>query len=273
MADLYDVHNAQFIDPPTAEDMDAFLKEHFNVTDTPQHDPTNPEHVTRELLKPFPASAIKVNKFSQLSYVEYQQVIRRLITVTGNRFSVDVLAINFLPWPKSQKGNEQTLIQATVKLTIPVLESSRTHMGMQVGSIGAGEDMWKGAVSDGIKKAAQSFGVAIDLAGLDGEDADLVTPEAAGAPVRPARLSQVQPHQRPATEQHRPAQRVSDADYMGGQGPTEGKRTERQGKALWKISGASRDVIAGWCAEYGVSSDRDLTEAQAAELITKYGGN
>lgn len=144
-----------------------------------EHDPTIPEHVTRELMKPFPQSALYQRK--SFTYVQYQQVIRRLIHATGNNFQTDVRELRIEPWTNSSGGHQQVALLALVTLTIPVLQSSRTQMGIQVATVGFGEDMWKGAVSDGLKKAAQQFGVAIDLAGKDGED---TAPDPAGLPQR-----------------------------------------------------------------------------------------
>jgi hypothetical protein len=271
MTDIYEVHNRRFIPQPTEADMDTFLKEQFKVDTDAAHDPTNPEHVTRELMKPFPPSSLyQRNNFT---YVQYQQVIRRLIYATGNNFSTDVRDLRIEPWAASGKGHQQVIVLATVTLTIPALQSSRTQTGVQVATVGFGEDMWKGAVSDGIKKAAQQFGVAIDLAGKDGED---TAPEP-GPDRPPARISQKQAQQ---------AAPVSDADYMAGQGQAEpaprrqfapaqpgtgGPATDGQKRALWRISGASKETIDMWAAEYG-ESNANLTKGTASVLIDKHGG-
>lgn len=258
MADLYDVHNARFA-APTAEEMDAFMAQQFG-TNQDQHDPTNPEHVTRELMKPFPPSALYTR--NNFTYVQFQQVIRRLIYATGNNYTTEVKELRVEPWAASNKGHQQVILLATVTLTIPVLKSSRTHTGVQVATVGFGEDMWKGAVSDGIKKAAQQFGVAIDLAGVDGED---TAPDAPPAPQR--------------TAQARPPQQAQQAPPQAAQGQrapmqpgTGGPATDGQKRALWAISGASKDQIDQWAAEYG-ESNQTLTKGTASVLIDTYGGN
>src|SRR5690606_7749287 len=94
----------------------------------------------------------------------------------------DVLDHRITPHGSTTKGIEKFLCIATVKLTIPVLQSSRTQIGVQVAMANT-EDLFKGAVSDGIKKAAQAFGVAIELAGDDRELAAthaLYAPEPSG---------------------------------------------------------------------------------------------
>lgn len=197
-------------------------------------------HITDALLKPFPPTAIKRNKHSGLLYVEYQQIIRRLITATGNRFSTEVVSLTERPWTKAKKsGMDQVLVEAVVRLTIPALGSARTASGYQVGTVGAGEDLRKGAVSDAIKKAAQQFGVAIDLAGMDGEDmtvADLDGPPA-------------QQPQQPQRPQRSPRDQVL-YDLL----------------AYCEELGVGKDALAAMTqAEYGKPA-KDLTEAEAKEL-------
>ncbi len=270
MADAYDVHNARFA-APTADDMDASLRKSFGVADpAPEHDPSDPALVSAALMVPFPAEAI-FRDDKGMNYVKYQQVVRRLIRATGNRFDVEVIDQRITPHGQTNRGVDKYLILATVKLTIPVLQSSRTQIGVQVAMANT-EDLFKGAVSDGIKKCAQAFGVAIELAGDDRELAAthaLNAPEPSGSNERPSRLSHIQ---NGGNAPQRPVQRVTDGEYMAGQGDTERKRTDQQGKALWKISNGNRDLIAEWCQPYGVTNDRDLTEAQAGEIISQYGG-
>src|SRR5690606_36349382 len=140
-------------------------------------------------MEPFPPAAIFEDD-KGMKYVKYQQVLRRLMRATGNRFDIDVLDQRITPHGQTAKGVEKFLILATVKLTIPVLQSSRTQIGVQVAMANT-EDLFKGAVSDGIKKCAQAFGVAIELAG---DDRELAATHALHAPEPsdpPARLSQV----------------------------------------------------------------------------------
>lgn len=265
--DDYDVHNARF-DRPTADEVVQFMTQHAPT----DHDPTNPEHVTRELMRPFPQSALyQRNKFT---YVQYQQVIRRLIYATGNQFQTDVLDLRIEPWTQSSGGHQQVILVATVKLTIPVLQSSRTQMGVQVATVGFGEDMWKGAVSDALKKAAQQFGVAIDLAGADGEDTapdpglevargiGVAPQRAAGAPVSAQNRTQAPPHQRPANNA-----------VQGQQGAQGGRpASERQKGAIFAIAKKQGADPEAWAREQGAASVDALTSPQASKIIEAYGG-
>lgn len=222
-------------------------------------DETEVQRLTEALLEPFPQSAIKRNNHTGLLYVEYQQIIRRLIKATRNHFSTEVISLTERPWTGTRKTNmDQVLVEAVVRLTIPALGSSRSASGYQVGTVGAGEDLRKGAVSDAIKKAAQQYGVAIDLAGMDGEDMHAADFDGGTPPPRryqqgrPARLSERAPQNQQPAE---PAQQLSPRDqalhevaaYCGGLGIT------REGMAAMVH------------AEYGKPA-KDLTEDEAREL-------
>jgi hypothetical protein len=273
MTDLFDVHNARFMQP-TEADMDTFLKEQFKVDTNTPHDPNDAAAVSAALLEPFPPEAIfKDDK--GMSYVKYQQVVRRLIRATGNRFDVDVLDQRITPHGQTKSGVEKFLILATVKLTIPVLQSSRTQIGVQVAMANT-EDLFKGAVSDGIKKCAQSFGVAIELAGDDRELANVHALHAPEPDRPPARISEKRAQQ---------AAPVSDADYMAGQGQAEpaprrqfapaepgtgGPASQSQKGRLWHMSGKDDTKVAAWAAEYGETLDT-LTKGTASLLIDTKG--
>ena len=130
----------------------------------------SPEEITRALAEPFPPAALKRrnDRGSTFTYVEGHTVFRRLIDATGNRFDVQVIEQSITPYGQTSKGADRVIITARVRLTIPDL-GSREHMGVQVTSIGSGEDLYKGAISDAIKKAATLFGVGLDLYGPDYE--------------------------------------------------------------------------------------------------------
>jgi len=115
------------------------------------------------LTRPFPPEAIKQREGGgrrKLSYVEAHTVIRRLNEATGFNWSFSVLK-------ETQEGD---LLKAHVCLTIPGL-GSREHVGVQKISANGGEDLHKGAISDGLKKAATLFGVGLELYGNDYEAA------------------------------------------------------------------------------------------------------
>lgn len=122
--------------------------------------------VTKRLSEPFPAEAIKQRPkpggSGHLDYVDTMTVINRLIYATNNTFDISVERETFI---------EDTML-VYVSLTIPGL-GTRTHVGVQRLRDSKGrylsEDMFKGAASDGIKKAASLFGVAKELYGPDYE--------------------------------------------------------------------------------------------------------
>lgn len=138
--------------------------------------PSVAEMVAR-LAADFPASAIKsrIGRGNVLmSYVDTKTVIRRLNEATGGHWELHVLNLDWRP----------ELLVATVALTIPGL-GRREHMGIQEIGPKQGGDLVKGAVSDGLKKAATLFGVGLDLYGTD-DDADDGAPGPSAAAARPA---------------------------------------------------------------------------------------
>lgn len=129
------------------------------------------------LTRPFPADAIKQreggwdrknNCALYFDYVGIEAVIRRLIEATGNHyeFRVDRLEAPTIHWSKYNKDTgayedkECTLYTAWVSLTID--GCTRQHIGT-CRDDGNVDDGAKGAVSDGLKKAATLWGVALDL--------------------------------------------------------------------------------------------------------------
>lgn len=231
-------------------------------------DETEVQRLTEALLEPFPQSAIKRNKHSGLLYVEYQQIIRRLIKATRNHFSTEVASLTERPWTGTKKTNmDQVLVEAVVRLTIPALGSSRSASGYQVGTVGAGEDLRKGAVSDAIKKAAQQYGVAIDLAGMDGEDMHAADFDSGTPPPRQNQQG------RPAQPESRPPARLSERAAPPAEQPTEPDRQlSPRDQALHEVAaycsglGITREGMAAMVmAEYGKAA-KDLTEDEAREL-------
>lgn len=164
--------------------------------------------VIKALTKPFEPAAIKKHPSTGLSYVEGHTIIRRLNEATANTWNLSILSQDFRPFGKTSKGAERLLITALVELTIPGL-GSRQHMGVQVvNAENGGEDMWKGAITDGLKKAATFFGVALDLYGPDWEagelpDRPLTAPRAAQPRTAPSIPAPV------ATPPAEPGSRVS----------------------------------------------------------------
>lgn len=117
------------------------------------------------LTKPFEAEAIKIRE-GKFRYVEGHTVIHRLNDATDNQWSAEIKEFQMRPWGKSSKGTPAWLVCCHVSLTIPEL-GTRDSVGIQVVYEGAGEDLVKGAETDGLKKAATKFGVGLELYGPD----------------------------------------------------------------------------------------------------------
>lgn len=128
----------------------------------------DPKELTTALRAEFRPDELKVR--DGLTYIPYPFVLRRLIEATDNQFDIDVLDVAHHPWRPTKNGGEQRLIEARVVLTIPPL-GSRSATGYQIGGVNEAQlDLWKGAVSDGVKKAAQMFGVGLYLTGAYDEN-------------------------------------------------------------------------------------------------------
>jgi hypothetical protein len=91
------------------------------------------------------------------SYLAGETVIKRLNEATGNHWDMTVEAI----WSDTMTDGA-TLMFARVRLTLPGC-GSREHIGVQVIRERDGEDMYKGAITDALKKAATLFGVGLEL--------------------------------------------------------------------------------------------------------------
>lgn len=119
--------------------------------------PVNIDALTRE----FPCEAIKQREGGgrrKLNYYDGQTIIRRLNEATCNNWNLSIM----------RTWMEGDILLAHVCLTIPGL-GSREHMGVQRIQPNGGEDMYKGAVTDALKKAATLFGVGLELYGPDYE--------------------------------------------------------------------------------------------------------
>lgn len=136
--------------------------------------------LTEALMKEFPREALKQRPGDggkkALTYVDGTTVFRRLINATDNNFTVEVLDQEFRDFGTTRNGASRILLIARVRLTIPEM-GSREHVGVQVvNADSGGEDLWKGAVTDAIKKAATLFGVGLELYGPDHEAEPTPTP-------------------------------------------------------------------------------------------------
>ena len=124
-----------------------------------------PQEVMKILSKPFPASEIKEREGGRgkmLKYVSGSSVIKRLIEATDGNYTTELMWHEIIKIEAYRKGKvtEVPAMLALVRLTIPDL-GSKEGFGIQV--LEGGEDMYKGAFTDGLKKAATQFGCALDL--------------------------------------------------------------------------------------------------------------
>jgi len=123
------------------------------------------EDVMAVLQRPFSASEIKTReggRGKQLKYVTGASVFKRLIEATGGNYTTELVRYEFLNIPTKRRGQdvEVPAMLALVRLTIPGL-GSKEGFGIQI--LEGGEDMYKGAFTDGVKKAATQLGLALDL--------------------------------------------------------------------------------------------------------------
>lgn len=265
MVDLYDVHNARFAEP-TPDDIDASLRESFGMTSTPQvTDTANGEDVWSRLAavqRDLNAPKNQRNSFGNYNYRSCEDILsavkpllareRLLLTISdtleyiGDRHYVKALA------------------------TVVSLDGSGGMV--QVSAYAREASDRKGMDDSQVTGSTSSYARKYALNGLflidDTKDADTDEHQrqrqSAPAPSTAQRRA-------PQAQSHQPAQngpQGGEQQVSGGSGP----RTDQQGRALWKISNGNRDLIAQWCQPYGVTSDRDLTEQQAAEILAQYGG-
>lgn len=103
----------------------------------------------------------------QLDYYDLMTVVDRLNAVAPG-WNCAVKSQDIRPFGQTNRGTDDRLMLiAVVSLYIPGV-GTREHMGVQVvNATSGGEDMWKGAISDAIKKAATLFGVGRELYGED----------------------------------------------------------------------------------------------------------
>lgn len=131
--------------------------------------------IAAALAEPFPKELLRVNKHKgNITYVAGSEVIARLNRVLGvDGWSYEVIRL----WEAGEKETETGVYpvwcMAHVRLSLPwqgVVSTRDGVGGQQVKFLNNGTgpndigDEYKGAVTDALKKAAQSLGVALDLA-------------------------------------------------------------------------------------------------------------
>ena len=219
-----------------------------------------------KLTAPFPKSAIKERQGGggrMLSYVEGHTVIHRLNEATGNCWDMHVQSIETRATPA---GN---LMIAHVQLTIPG-HGTREGLGVQLVNERGGEDLVKGCITDGLKKAATLFGVGLELYGPDYEAGE-VAPARQPAPMRQTQ----QPPRQPVPVNVQPGGGVmKDLSPRPQAGP--GQITDKQVKYLFGLASevnpdkdvSTEDFLHGqMAARFGVANVHELTKQQASQLV------
>lgn len=125
--------------------------------------------ILKELSVPFPEELLRYNSAKNLTYVPIAEVIARLNRVIGvDNWSTEIVDT----W---REPDHPDWVLARVRLTITIGEKTITREGVggqQVKHKKNGDvvdlgDEYKGAYSDALKKAAQSLGIALELARTD----------------------------------------------------------------------------------------------------------
>lgn len=207
--------------------------------------------ITAALRTPFDKRDIKQRPAPggrQVDYLEGHTVINRLIEATNNQFDVRVLGLE-------QRGE---LAIATVELTIPGL-GTRQHIGVQLVRDRDGEDIVKGAITDGLKKAATLFGVGLEL----------YESEYGAAPSRPASRHQPSEDDNPWDVPPHPRSVEAQRSQRSTSGVARRATAKQVGfiKGLTHEQGISRETLEHTLqARYGHGLD-ELTAAEASEVI------
>jgi hypothetical protein len=198
----------------------------------------------KKLTAPFPREAIKQRQGGgsrMLSYVEGHTVVHRLNDACGEE------GWSFAILKEWQDGD---ILKALVELTLPGL-GSRQHIGVQKITANGGEDLHKGAVTDGLKKAATLFGVGLELYGPDYEDDAQPARSATPAPrVGQPGASGARQSIWAAGQQETPRQQVARQAESSGDAAQrpEWMKAREAFRALYKASGKSDEAaeVYGW---------------------------
>ena len=125
-----------------------------------------PQDIVKALQKEFPKSALKERKGAQgksFTYIEGHAVIHRMLDVAPNH---EVHIKDHWIDIETSGGREKRIFNILIEVTIPGLG---TRPGHGVVTLGGGEDIIKGGLTDAYKNALKYFGVGIGLYGSDYE--------------------------------------------------------------------------------------------------------
>ncbi len=262
---------------PTEDDLEAFMAQQFAgapVQPTPDTERTDTAAgIITALTVPFRADQISQRKIGgrQLDYVEGHAYISRLNAVcpawSFRMTKAETIPLHVTRYDKQRAPYQTDLPCMTVygELTIPSV-GTRAGIGVQMIEDNAGEDVMKGALTDCLKNCAKYFGLGLHMYSGDAPaPAQSPTP----APARTERSQQASAPQSDRPVQQRPSSQAS-AQRPPMQPGTGGPATDGQKRALWAISGADKNQIDVWAAEYDESNE-NLTKGTASALIDAYG--
>lgn len=122
--------------------------------------------ISKALGQPFPQEALKTRKGGggrDFTYIEGHTAIHRLNKATENQWDFEVIREREVP-QIDRNGKPQTLIICYGELTIEGL-GTRGDYGVQMMTEFGGEDLYKGAQTDCLKRCARQFGMALELYG------------------------------------------------------------------------------------------------------------
>lgn len=202
---------------------------------------SGPRELLDALSAPFPAHAIKQRQGGgnqMFDYVETETVIRRLnATVQVWDFRITEIKV------------VEALLVVWGELTIPGLG---TRSGTGVQQLRGGEDMWKGAASDCLKKCATLFNVGIDLYGPDLEAGELPASQRLPPRTRTTTVNTI-----PANEPVGTENTVTDWtvfwNWAAAQGfPRDKKQVESMiGTSLTANPAAAQEKVQAWMKDSG----------------------
>lgn len=137
-----------------------------------------------------PKEAVKKRTNPQgkaFDYVSHGFVTRRLNEATGNQWSFSILHVDFVDHGTvGRDGKGGPVMLVTGQLEIPGL-GARQDVGSHPIRPALGEDQYKAAVSDCLKRCAMRFGVALELYGEEVPEEEPARPERYSRPEPPAR--------------------------------------------------------------------------------------